>query len=78
MKQPNDPLQLPKPTRNIRKIAKKVRLICHVAKVKPATSAHSMADVIPIFSASNPTLKEKYFIHSKENIIRNIFRTLMF
>jgi len=25
-------------------------LICHVAKVKAATSAHSMADVIPCFS----------------------------
>jgi len=25
-------------------------LICHVAKVKAATSVHSMADVIPFFS----------------------------
>ena len=28
-------------------------LICHVAKVKAATSAHSMTDVIPIFSVFN-------------------------
>ena len=26
-------------------------IICHVAKVKPATSAHYVADVIPFFSA---------------------------
>ena len=54
-------LQLPKPTRNSFKIANKLMivasgeinlqskhdLICHEAKVKAATSAHSMADVIP-------------------------------
>ena len=59
---------------------------CHVTKVKPATSAHSMADVIPFFSVfniqfeSNASIKPKeiYFIHIKENNIRNIFRTLMF
>ena len=61
-------------------------LICHVAKVKAATSAHSMADVILFFRisifASNPTLplnpKKIYFIYNKEKNIRNIFRTLMF
>ena len=59
---------------------------CHVAKVKAATSAHSMADVVPFFSVfnipfeSNASIrpKEKYFIHNKENNICNIFRTLMF
>ena len=74
MTQPKDPLQLPKPTRNTRKIANKsmtvasdeknfqriYNLICHVVKVKAATSAHSMADVILFFMvsifASNPTL----------------------
>ena len=64
----------------------KHNVICHLTKVKPATSAHSMADVIPfsVYStfALNQTLRENqkkiYFIHNKENNIRNIFRTLMF
>jgi len=57
MKQPNNSLHLPYPTRDTRKIANKVMtvasdqinsqskhdLICHVAKVKATTSAHSMA-----------------------------------
>ena len=56
MKQPKDPLQLPKPTRNTRRSGNKLMtvasvninlqrkhiLICHEAKVKPATSAHSL------------------------------------
>ena len=28
-------------------------IICHVAKLKPATSAHYLADVIPFFSIRN-------------------------
>ena len=36
-------------------------LICHVVKVKDATSAHSMADVMPFLAyllfPSNPTLQ---------------------
>ena len=36
-------------------------IICHVAKVKPATSAHYLADVIPflvyVIFPSNPTLR---------------------
>ena len=64
----------------------KHNVICHVTKVKPATSAHSMADVIPfsVYStfALNRTLrynqKKIYFIHNKEKNIRNIFRTFMF
>ena len=64
----------------------KHNVICHVTKVKPATSAHSMADVIPFFSVfnsrfeSNASINQKkiYFIHNKENNIRNIFGTFMF
>jgi len=61
MKQPKNLLHLPKTTRNTRKIANKLMtvasgeinvqskhdLICHLTKVRAATSAHSMADVIP-------------------------------
>jgi len=64
MKQPKNLFHLPKTARNNSKIANKLMtitsgkinlqnkhdLICHVAKVKAATSAHSMADVIPFFS----------------------------
>jgi len=63
MKQPKNLLHLPKTTKNTCKIANKLmtvpsheinlqskhNLICHVAKVKAATSTHSMADVIPFF-----------------------------
>ena len=65
----------------------KHNLICHVAKVKAATSAHSMADVIPFLSefnipfesnASKKTQRKIYIIHNKENIIRNISRTSLF
>ena len=45
-------------------------IICHVAKVKPATSAHYLADVIPflayIILPSNPTVG-----YSKKNVIHN-------
>jgi len=57
-------LHLLKPTRNTRKIGNKLMtvtsgeinlqskhdLICHVAKMKAVTSAHSMADVIPFLA----------------------------
>ena len=68
-------LELPNLTRNTRKFANKLMtdtsgeinlqrkqdIICHVAKVKPTTSEHSVGDVVP-FSAhiifpSNPTLR---------------------
>jgi len=63
MKQPKNSLHLPKPTRNTRKIANKVTtlasgeinlqskhdLICHVARINAAMSAHFMADIIPFF-----------------------------
>jgi len=101
MKQPKNLLHLPKTTRTIRKLAKKLMtvasaeinlqgkhdLICHVAKVKAATSAYSMADVMPFFSVFIISLriqrldktKRKYILHTnKENNIRNIVLVLMF
>ena len=80
MTQPKNLLHWPKTTRNTRKIANKLMtvasaeinlqskhdFICHVAKVKAATSAHSMAVVIPFFLAylsfpfeSNASMKPK-------------------
>ena len=58
---PKNSLELPYPTKNIRKCSNKLMtntsgeinlqskqdIICHVAKVKPAMSAHYVADVIP-------------------------------
>ena len=97
MKQVKNSLQLPKPTTNSWKIENKLMAvasgernlrskhdhICHVAKVKAATFAHSMVDVIHFrgfMFVSNPTLRENhqkiYFIQNKENNIREIFRTL--
>ena len=79
---PKNSLELPYLTRNIRKclnklmtdtsgeinIQSKQDTICHVAKVKPTTSAHYVADVIPslayIIFPSNPTLPEKCFRHT--------------
>ena len=82
MKQPKNLLHLPKSTRNTRKIPNKLMivtsgeidlqskhdLICHVAKVKAATSAHSMADVIPFFSVFIIPFKSNALIKRKENI----------
>ena len=89
MKLPRNPLQLPKPTRNTRKIEnilmtiasgeinlQKHNLTCHIAKVKAATSVHSMANVIPFLVNSifrlNPTLRKNpkkiYFIQNTETI----------
>ena len=74
MRKLKNSLELPNPTRNTRKFANKLMadtsgkidlqskqdIICHVAKVKPATSAHYVADVIPflayIIFPPNPTL----------------------
>ena len=74
MKKLKNSLELPNPTRNTHKMANKLMtdtsgeinslsiqdIICHVAKVKPATSAH-VADVIPflayIIFPSNPMLR---------------------
>jgi len=64
IKRPKNLLHLRKTTRNTRKIANKLMtvtsakinlqskhdLIRHIAKVKAAMSAHSMADVTPFFS----------------------------
>jgi len=89
MKQPKNLLHLPKTTRNTLKIANKLmtvasgeinfqskhNLIFHVAKVKAATSAHSMADVIPFFNVfiipleSNASRSQrKYILHTTKTI----------
>ena len=61
MKKLKNSLELPSPTRNTQRFANKLMtdtsgetnlqskqdIICHVAKVKPATAAHYVADVIP-------------------------------
>ena len=62
MKKLRNSLELSNPTRNTRKFANKLMtdfsgevnlqskqdIICHVAKVKPATSAHYVAYVTPL------------------------------
>ena len=75
MKKLKHSLELPNPTRNTRNFANKLMtdtsgkinlqskqdIICHEAKVKTTTSAHSVADVILflvyIIFPSNPTLR---------------------
>ena len=66
MKKPKNSLESPNPTRNTRKFANKLMtdtcgginlqskqyIICHIAKVKPATSGHYVADVIPFLVQS--------------------------
>ena len=83
MKQPKKSLQLPKPTGNTCRSANKLMIvasadinlqrkhnvICHIAKVKPATSAHSMDDVIPFFSVFNVSFESNASIKPKENIL---------
>ena len=90
MKKLKNSLELPDPTRNTRKFANKLMtdtfgeinlqskqdITCHVAKVKPTTSEHSVADVIP-FLAYIILLRIQRFdkarkmshIHSKEKVI---------
>ena len=84
MKKLKNSLELPNQTRNTRKFANKLMtdtsgkmnllsrqdIICHVAKVKPATSAHYVADII-LFLAyivpfkPNTSIKlEKCFTHT--------------
>jgi len=83
MKQPKNLLQLSKTTRNSRKIANKLMtvasaeinlqskedLIRHVAKVKTATSAHSMADVTPFLAYLLFPFESNASIKPKENIL---------
>ena len=75
MKKLKSSLELPNPTTNTRKFANKSMndtsgeinlqskqdIICHEAKKKPTTSAHSVADVVPFLAyikfPSNPTLR---------------------
>jgi len=83
IKQPKNLLYLSKTTRNTCKIANKLmtvasveinlqskhNLICHVAKVKAATSAHSMADVMPFFSVFIISLQIQRFDKTKRKYI---------
>jgi len=67
-----------------------LQCICHVAKMKAAMSAHSMADVIPFFSVFSVFIislwiqrfdktRRKYILYTnKENNIRNIVLVLTF
>jgi len=82
MKQPKNFHHLSKITRNTRKFANKLMtvasgeinlqskhdLICHLSKVKAATSTHSMADVIPFFSVFIIPFESNASIKPKEDI----------
>jgi len=82
MKQPKNLLYLPKTTRNTRRITNKLMTVAsgeinlqskhdltrHVAKVKAATSAHSMADVIPFLPYLLFPFESNALIKPKENI----------
>ena len=75
MKKPKNSLELPDPTTNTRKVKNKLMtntsgkinlqskwdVICHIAKVKPAMSAHYVADAIPLLAYAifplNPMLR---------------------
>ena len=56
-------------------------LICHIAKVEAARSAHSMADVIPFLKVFNIPFEANASIKPKKylfNTLRNIFRVSTF
>jgi len=72
-------LLLSKNTKNTQKTKKTVvpseinlqskhNLICHVAKVEDAMSAHSLADAIPLFSIFIISFESNASINPKENI----------
>ena len=42
-------------------------VICQLAKVKPATSAHHVAEVIPFLASIKP--EKCFYAHSKEKVI---------
>jgi len=83
MEQSKNLLRLPKTTRNTCKIANKLMtvasreinlqskhdLICHVAKVKAATSTLSMAVILPFFSLFIIPYESNPLIKPKENIV---------
>ena len=73
-------LELPNPTRNTRKFANKLMtdtsgeinllskkdIICHIAKVKPATSVHYVADVITFLAhVIFPFIIQLHFVEYK-------------
>jgi len=82
MKQPKNLLHLPKTTRNTSKTANKLMtvasakinlqskhdLICHLGKVKAATLAHCMADILLSFSVFIIPFESNASIKPKENI----------
>ena len=82
MTQPKNLPHSPKTTRNARKIANKLMtvasaeinlpskhdFICHVEKVKAATSAHSMADVHLFLAYLFSPFKSNASIKPKQNI----------
>ena len=84
MKQANNSHQLPKPTRNTLKIANRLitvassesehDLICHVPKVKAATSAHSVADLIfPSNLKRFDEIKRKFILRTVKNTMSVTF-----
>ena len=96
MKKLKNSLELPNPTRNTRKFANKLMtntfgeinlqskqdIICHVAKVKPTMSAHSVADVMPFLAYITSLRIQRFnkarkmsYIHSQE---KQITRTSTF
>ena len=52
------------------KICLQSNIICHEARVKPATTAYYVADLIPFLSYV--IFFKKYVFHSQSNNIRNI------
>ena len=45
-------------------------IICHVAKVKPATSAHYLADIIPFFILGNISIESNASIKQEKCILQ--------
>ena len=45
-------------------------IICHVAKVKPAASAHYLADVIPFFILRNIPIESNASIKQEKCILQ--------
>ena len=47
-------------------------IICQIAKVKPATSAHYVADIIPFFSVHNIPSESKASIKPEKSISQTV------
>ena len=86
MKKPKNSVELPNPTRNNRKFATKLMsdtsgkinlqskkdIICHIAEVKSATSAHYVADVIPVLACHYFSLESNALKKLKKRISHTI------